>query len=62
MSIVISQNLYLAAASGSALPLTHARIGYQSYLNESNISSIFSNDAGHPLTNVLTSQTFETYK
>ena len=62
MSIVISQNLYLAAASGSALPLTHARIGYQSYLTESNISSIFSNDAGHPLTNVLTSQTFETYK
>ena len=62
MSIVISQNLYLAAASGSALPLTHARIGYQSYLTGSVISSAESGDAGYPLDNILTTQTFEAFK
>ena len=62
MSIVISQNLYLAAASGSALPLTHARIGYQSHLTASVISSSESGDTGYPLDNILTTQTFEVFK
>lgn len=62
MSLFISQNLYLAAASGSALPLTHARIGYHSYLDETNTTTIFNGDAGHPIGNILTTQTFETYK
>jgi len=62
MAIVISQNLYLAAAGGSVLPLTHARICYQTYLDDAIISASNAGDSGHPVGNILTTQTFETYK
>ena len=62
MSVVISSNLILSAAAGNSLPLTHARIGYHSYLDSAVITASQAGDAGHPVGNITTTQTFERYK
>lgn len=62
MSIVISQNLIISAQNGSSLPLTHARIGYQSYLDDAVLTSDNPAISGYPLDNIKNNQTFERFR
>lgn len=62
MPVVISQDLIISASSGAVQSLDHARIGYQSHLEDATLSASISGDSGFPLNNVLSGQTFERYK
>ena len=62
MAIVISQNLQIASYNGSVLPLTYARIGYQSYLDDATITTDETAIDGYPVSNMLNDQTFEKFK
>lgn len=59
MPVVISDSLYLAAQAGSVLPLTHARIMYDSYtLDPATVATASSETAGFEADSVLDPATY----
>lgn len=62
MAVVISENLQISSYNGSVLPLSNARICYDSYLDDATITSTITPDDGYPLDNIVNDQTFERCK